>query len=185
MTKTTTLASLVRHAKRDTMITRHRSAVNDTLMQHPAVKATFMLLPPAVRADAWLSPPGSHDTIVGIGVSMRNLSGFKDKALLKVLERFAGDAWTATTHDWTSVLNRDFRFKRSLSLTPEEQSAIARHPSARWLVANGYDYAVPRGLTVSVTVSAYVKSDSETCRVVVKGVTERVIREEVKEFVCD
>lgn len=180
-----TLSSLVRRAKRDSLVTRHRTALNTTLVHHPVVRPTFMLLPPAVRADAWLSPPGSHDTIVGIGASMRDLSGFKDKALLKVLERFAGDEWTATTQDWTSVRNRDFRFKRTIHLTPEEQSAITRHPSARWLVANGHDYAVPQSLTISVTVSAYVKSDSETCRVVVKGVTERVIREEVKEFVCD
>lgn len=185
MPKTTTLSSLVRHAKRDTRLTRHRSDVNAALMHHPAVRATFMLLPPALRADAWLSPPGSHDTVVGIGVPMRNLSGFKDKALLKVLERFAGDEWTATTQDWTSVLNRDFRFKRTAPLTPEEQSAIARHPSARWLAANNYAIGIPTELTITVTVCAYIKSDSETCRVVVKGVTERVIREEIKEFVCD
>jgi len=35
-----------------------------------------------------------------------------------------------------------------------------------------------------VTVFAYVKSDSPLCRVVVTGVTERMVREETKEIVC-
>jgi hypothetical protein len=175
----------VRKAKRDAMALRHSTMLREMLLQHPAVKETFNLLPRAVRPDAWISGAGSHGFGVGIGLSLRDLSGFKDKALLRVLERFAGEEWAATTRDWPSTLNRDFIFKRTVPFTAEQQDAVTRHPSARWLAAHDADYAIPLRIEVTVQIYAYVKSDSETCRVVVKGVTERVIREEVKEFVCE
>jgi hypothetical protein len=43
---------------------------------------------------------------------------------------------------------------------------------------------VPTEMRINVSIYAYVKADSPTCRVVVTGVKERVIREETKEIVC-
>jgi hypothetical protein len=42
----------------------------------------------------------------------------------------------------------------------------------------------PQAFDLRVVICAYVKTDSPLCRVVVTGVTERVVREEMKEIVC-
>ena len=97
------------------------------------------------------------DTSFTIALTLRGIEGFKCSALLAVLE-YCEDksvAGSIKTSDWPESLNREFRFK----LDPEF------------------------GDNYTVSVNAYVKSDSPTCRKVVVG----TVMEEVKkyEIQCD
>lgn len=167
------------------LVDKHVAALAPMLLKHPAIKATFNMLPRKLRQDAWLIHY-DKGTAVSIGLSIRNLSGFKDKALIATLAPFTGNEWYASTSDWPGDQpNRDFRFQRDVPMPEALASAIARHPSARWLQAHGEEHRVPRSVSVSVYIYAYVRSDSPTCRTVVKGFEERVVREEIKEIVCD
>ena len=163
---------------------RHQRILRALLVTHPAIKETFNMLPPTLRADAWLSA-AEYDDNVSIGVSLRDLPGFKAPVLQRALAPFLSPAWKASTQDYAgSTPNRDFKFSRRVYFTPEQQEAIERHPSARWLRANDMGYTIPTSLMLYVGIYAYVTPDSPTCRVVVTGVTERVVREEIKEIVC-
>lgn len=176
----------LREAKANLAANRHVRNLRALVVQHPAIKEAFNMLPPAQRADAWLSA-AEYDTSVCIGVSLRGLPSFKAPALQRVIERFLTPEWTASTMDFTFTdnPNRDFKFTRVVPFTDEQNDAMARHPSARWLNAHGYTSMIPRSLSLSVSVYAYVKADSPTCRVVVTGVKEEVIRTETKAIVCD
>jgi hypothetical protein len=169
-------------------VSKHRAAPLAALLKHPEIKRAFNSIPAALRADAWIGG-AEYDNSVQIGLTLNNLDSFKDKTLIKVLTPFTtDDAWVAHTSDWAYTQpNRDYIFNRTLHLvhTPAIHDAIQRHPSARWLRANGYAHHVPTTLDLRVAIYAYVKSDSPSCRVVVKGVTERVVREEIKEIVCE
>lgn len=188
MSKKSAFASKLAHVRLTTNVNKHTAALRALLIQHPEIKAAFNRLPPALRADAWIGGP-EYGTAVQIGLTLSNLDSFKDKTLIKALAPFTtDDAWEAHTSDWAgNQPNRDYIFSRTLYLvhTPAIHDAIQRHPSARWLRANDHAHAVPTMLDLRVAIYAYVKSDSPTCRVVVKGVTERVVREEVKEIVCE
>lgn len=85
-----------------------------------------------------------------IYLSMNKLDGFKDPALMSVLEFFTGKTAQITTRDWPQYLNRDYSFELE---------------------------------DVIVSISAFVRTDSPTCRKVQTGVKV----EEVPQFelVCD
>jgi hypothetical protein len=68
-------------------------------------------------------------------------------------------------------------------LPPGLRKALSRAHDTL-VTLNHWDPTTPSELKIIVAVYAYVKSDSPLCRVVVTGVTERVIREEKKEIVC-
>ncbi|MFN9113950.1 MAG: hypothetical protein ACK5XN_28110, partial [Bacteroidota bacterium] len=96
---------------------------------------------------------------VFINLHMFDLDSFKDKRFTNLLERFID--WEATTNDYTHHLpNKDVRFDKRC-----------------------YDDKVG-DFTISVQIMAYVKPDSPLCRIVVTGVTEEVVRKEVKQIVC-
>ena len=184
MSKQSYFARELAVAKARATAQRHQRIVRALLVTHPAIKETFNMLPPALRADAWLSA-AEYDDSVCIGVSLRDLPGFKAPVLQRALAPFLSTEWTASTQDYAgSTPNRDFKFSRRVYFTPEQQEAIKRHPSARWLSANDLAHMIPTSIALSVGIYAYVKPDSPTCRVVVTGVTERVVREEIKEIVC-
>jgi len=124
-------------------------------MAAPEIQKVFEMFPPSLRRDVWVGAE-VWDQIVRFSLSFDGLSSFKDKNLTRLLEKFAD--WTADTRDYTfGAPNRDFYFT----------------------------YKHPYGLTFRVGIYAYVKSDSPTCRVVVKGVTQRVVEEEIREIVCE
>jgi hypothetical protein len=169
----------------DALKRHHVNALRFTYFKHPAIKGVFDALPVKLRTQAWISDALSSDTVT-IGTNLRDLNGFKDKKLALAMAPFMSSEWTCATSDWTySVPNRDFRFNKRVQLTPEMHDQMQRHPSARWLRNNGHDHLIPTSFTLQVLVSAYVKSDSATCRIVVTNITERVVREEVKGIVCD
>lgn len=171
-------------AKHSASAQRHARVLRALLIQHPAIKDTFNQLPPAVRADAWLGS-SDYDASVSIGVTLRDLPGFKAPVLQRAIEPFLSTEWRASTQDYTyDAPNRDFKFTQSFPLPQSLLDAVERHPSARWLRANDNEYMIPRSLSISVNIYAYVKADSPTCRVVVTGVKEEVVRTEVKEIVC-
>ena len=135
-----------------------RIALKPRLLRHPEVKAAFNLLPAKVRKDATLTL-STYGNIVFISMVMQELDSFKDKQLTTILERFLD--WNTTTNDFTSgVPNKDFRFDKKF--TDDKVGEFE----------------------ISVAVYAYVKADSPLCRIVVTGVTEEVVRKEVKQIVC-
>ena len=124
-------------------------------LRSPEVKGAWGLFPLNLRKDVLIFTDASDN---GIYLSLRfdDLDGFKDPRLLKVLEQFANDSWEAATVDWAvNNPNRVFKFRR------------------------GYV-----GWSVNVRIDSTVRSDSPTCRVVVKDVRTRVVTEEIKEIVC-
>lgn len=166
---------------------QHRAVLHDACMRLPEVKRAFALLTRATSENnpwPWLSV-GAYSPTVDIGVSTRDLASFKDPALLRLLSRFAGDEWTSETTDYTyAEPNRDYRFKReihnplsALRLTAAERRSLA------WLEARNW-WDIPKVCTLTVVVYAYVKADSDACRIEVVGVEEEVIKKEIKRIVC-
>ena len=145
-------------AKEKAIEAAKRMALKPRLLRHPEVKAAFNLLPAKVRKDATLEL-STYGNVVFISMVMHDLDSFKDKQLITILERFLD--WNTTTSDFTSgVPNKDFRFDKKF--TDDKVGEFE----------------------ISVAVYAYVKADSPLCRIVVTGVTEEVVRKEVKQIVC-
>lgn len=135
-----------------------RMALKPALLRNPEVRAAFNTMPVKVRKDTSLalSPYGN---VVFISVVLHDLDSFKDKKLTSILERFLD--WETTTNEYTSGLpNKDFRFDKKC-----KDDKIG-------------------DFEISVAVYAYVKSDSPLCRIVVTGVTEEVVRKEIKQIIC-
>lgn len=131
------------------------------LLKHPAVRAAFEAFPPVMRKDVDISL-STYGESVYMNTTMRNLESFKVPKLTCLLERFMGDEWRARVNEYPNdTPNKDFHFERRIGETGQYHE-----------------------FTLNVTIFAYVKSDSPLCRVVVTGVTERMVREETKEIVC-
>jgi hypothetical protein len=181
------LAAAIKRHKDQRAKEQHRSVLHGAFMRMPEVKRAFTLLTRAMPEHnpwPWLSV-GTYSPTVDVGVSTRDLASFKDPALLRLLSQFAGDEWTPETTDYTyDVPNRDYRFKReihnplsALRLTAAERRSLA------WLEEHDRWY-IPKVCTLTVAVYAYVKADSDACRIEVVGVEEEVIKKEVKRIVC-
>jgi len=126
------------------------------LLKRPEVKAAWLLIPAALRAHSTLAL-GLYSKRVRISTTVRNLDSFKDRRLTVLLEKFMGDDWATASDDYTDgEPNRDYECIKKLGDNFE----------------------------IKVGISAYVKSDSPLCRIVVTGVTERMVREETREIVC-
>ena len=96
----------------------------------------------------------AYSSTVYINATVRGLDSFKDAKLTRLLEKFLD--WETQVNEYTyGEPNKDFAFTKKLD-----------------------------GMEIRVCIYAYVKSDSPLCRIVVTGVTERVVREEVKQIVC-
>ena len=182
-----TLAAAVKQHKDQRAKEQHRSVLHAACMRMPEVKRAFTLLTRAMPEHnpwPWLSV-GTYSPTVDVGVSTRDLASFKDPALMFLLSPFAGDEWTPETTDYTySEPNRDYRFKREihnplsgLRLTAAERRSLA------WLEEHS-PWSVPKVCTLTVAVYAYVKADSDACRIEVVGIEEEVIKKEVKRIVC-
>ena len=96
----------------------------------------------------------AYSSTVYINATVRGLDSFKDAKLTRLLEKFLD--WETQVNEYTyGEPNKDFAFTKKID-----------------------------GMEIRVSIYAYVKSDSPLCRIVVTGVTERVVREEVKQIVC-
>jgi hypothetical protein len=131
-----------------------RMTAKASLIKHPAVKAAFESFPLNMRRSVGMSV-ASYSSTVYISTTVRGLDSFKDAKLTRLLEKFLD--WETQVNDYTGsdTPNKDFAFTKKLE-----------------------------GMEIRVCIYAYVKSDSPLCRIVVTGVTERVVREEVKQIVC-
>lgn len=134
---------------------KKQEAFNNLLRARASdLKQYFEMLPPSLRKYAYVQAD-HYDSTLRISLSLRDLDSFKDKRLTRLLEKFAD--WQSSTQDWTfEQPNRDFMFTHQTTF----------------------------GIRIKVSIYAYVKSDSPLCRVVVKGVTTRVVEEEIREIVC-
>jgi hypothetical protein len=188
--RTQTLAALAPHMLTHPEVRKAYAALTRALAKAYAVPAPADGGFVSVSAiQPWLDVD-QHAETVRIGVSLRDLDSFKDARLLKVLEAFIGAEWESSTADYAFTMpNRDYSFTRKLSLAdptrlpPGLRKALSRAHDTL-VTLNHWDPATPSELKIIVNVYAYVKSDSPLCRVVVTGVTERVVREEKKEIVC-
>lgn len=146
---------------RATRIAAKQLSARVALLKHPAVRAAFEAFPVNQRMGVNLSLSTYGDSVC-INTTMRNLESFKVPKLTCLLERFTGNEWTVRVNEYTNdAPNKDFHFERRIGETGQCHE-----------------------FTLSVSIYAYVKSDSPLCRVVVTGVTERVVREEIKAIVC-
>lgn len=180
MSQPSAFQSKLRHAYTDATADRHVAALRASFLTFPEVKEAFNIFPPLNRKRVNISSLGYSEE-VALSLSLSNLSSFKDKQLLRLLERFSDSTWRAETRDFTfNQPNRDYSFTRTIPVSFPENN---KH--ARWLRENGYEHRVPTTFALCVRIYAYVRSDSPTCRIVVTGVKEEVIRSEVKQIVCE
>jgi hypothetical protein len=175
---TTSITQRIAQARYKSQVEAHRAALRPFFLSHPAVAEALRSLPAPVRKLANVAS-SEYTNAVFISVTLYGLRSLRDARLTRVLERFSDISWHATTRDYTfgDQPNRDYEFER---LVPVALPASNAH--VRWL--DKHEHHVPISFSLYIRVNAYVKSDSPTCRVVVTGVTERVVREEVKEIVC-
>lgn len=173
-------------------IAQHRRVLHAALGRLPQVRKAFITYTRVVRslpqagpdAAPWLSV-GEYGPEVTMGMAVRDLPSLKDEGLMRVLAAFTSDEWTATSTDYThDVPNRDYRFRcdiaeplEHLRLTAAEQRSLA------WLSEHA-PYELPKTATLTVSVYAYVKGDSDSCRIEVVGIEEAVIKHEIKRIVC-
>jgi hypothetical protein len=163
-------------AARGAAIDAARALIRPTLLRQPVVARVFNQLPPAVRADANISLYSSSDTVF-ISVFMRSLDSFKDRKLVAVLEKFAD--WKSQSTDYTlsGNPNRDYSFTRDFTWEHDKRSIAYKK-----LTKDGGQ--APSTFGICISVYAYVKEDSASCRIVVKK-HEEVITKEERFIVCD
>lgn len=165
--------------KQDAVAYYHRSALRAQMVDAPKAKDILKMFPPKVRNEVCVSMMSYSDTL-HFSLTLRDLDSLKDTRLTKVLEAFAVEGWDARSSDYVyDVPNRDFHFGRTLFM------ATPSNAHSRWLVKNAYmnaDQSIE--MRVSVIISAYVKADSDSCRIEVVDRVEKVVIEEVKKIVC-
>lgn len=181
-------------AKRRAIIAQHKRVLHAACVRLPQVKPLFVALAKAGLGgeQPWVTT-SEYSAEVSVGMTMRELASFKDERLTKLVSRFAGDEWTATTTDFTyDKPNRDYRFTMILD-DPLGTRGGACHPALRLTAAEQRSLAwlrehasweTPRTLTISVQIYAYVKADSDACRIEVVGIEEEVVKKEIKRIVC-
>ena len=173
-------------------IAQHRRVLHAALGRLPQVRKAFLTYTRALRslpqagpdAAPWLSV-GEYGPEVTMGMAVRDLPSLKDEGLMRVLAAFAGDEWTATSTDYTfDVPNRDYRFRRDIADPLEHlRLTAAEKRSLAWLSEHA-PYELPKTAALTVSVYAYVKGDSDSCRIEVVGIEEAVIKHEIKRIVC-
>lgn len=173
---------------------QHKRILVGACLRHPQVKGVYLALTKAAhracpegfndRPTPYISV-SDYNAAIDIGVSLRDLDSFKDAGLLKLLDAFTDGDWDASSSDYTYAQpNRDYRFKRTIDRPLDAlRLTAAERRSLKWLDTRA-TYSIPTELTLTVCVYAYVKADSDACRIEVVGIEEEVIRKEVKRIVC-
>jgi hypothetical protein len=169
-------------AKQDAIANAHRAALRVRILEAPAVQAILQIFPRNVRKDVRVNCSDYSNNIT-FSLYMRDLDSLKAKPLLRVLEAFVSDpGWDSSSSDYThDKPNRDFRFNKKLPIP------MPATPAARWLEKNCYfwhDDKTTLPVEISIFISAYVKADSDSCRIEVVDRVEKVVIEEVKRIVC-
>jgi hypothetical protein len=128
-----------------------------TLKQHKLAALGKMLGKHGYVADVNVSTWSDNTASISTTVSIRDLDGFKDPKLAKLLGGLVALSTEVREKEYPSNLNRDYFFE--------------------WVDTEGDRFYV--------NVYAYARPDSPTCRKVLVGVEEKLVREEKYEIVCD
>ena len=168
-------------AKHRVMREAHAIALRASLPYNPNVRAILMLLPPALREYATLDV-STHGNTVRMWVNVRDLDSFKDKLLTTLLAKFCGDEWKAHSNAWSigNQPNVDYIFNRVVAWDTSRESKSA---SYKWLEKHDR-HALPKTFNMHVTIGAYVKGDSEMCRIEERGVKEEVVLRPIRVIRC-
>ena len=170
-------------AKQDAIANVHRAALRVRILEAPAVQAVLQLFPRNMRKDVRVNCSDYSNTVT-FSLYLRDLDSLKDKRLMRALDAFVSDpGWTPSSSDYThsNTPNRDYRFSKKLPIP------MPATPAARWLEKHAYfwhDDRTTLPVEISIFISAYVKQDSDSCRIEVVERIEKVVIEEVKRIVC-
>jgi hypothetical protein len=150
--------------------------IKPTLLRQPVVAQTFHLLPPKLRARAHVRIAAFSDQVF-ISMGFGDLDSFKDPRLVSLLEKFA--SWKAGSSDWTGgdVPNRDYTFTHKFTWEHDTRAIAYKK-----LIKEGE--IIPQTFDITINISAWVKEDSATCKIVSKERTEVVTKVE-KFIVCN
>lgn len=149
--------SIAELRKKQALLRKHRSLLNrfiSRLGKHG--DGEVLKWQPTISAERY--EWSGYDEL-SVACTTNQLDGFKDARLVKLLGKFM-DADETQTKDYAELINRTFRFKYRINAGTENE------------------------VRLSVSVDAYVKSDSPTCRKVLKKVTPRVVEDKEFEIVC-
>jgi len=165
-------------AARDFNLETAMRLIKPTLLRQPIVARVFNTLPPRLRTSAAIRIATFSDQVY-ISVLLSNLDGFKDERLVSLLGKFTDDGWNASSDDWAGgdVPNRDYRFTRRFTWEHDTRAIAYKK-----LVKEGAP--IPTTFEISMNISAWVKEDSATCRIVTKE-REEVIKKVDRFIVCD
>ena len=144
-------------AQRELRKQMNQLRIRQGLLRRSQIKQVWNMFPASVRKSVSVSVSDFSDC-VRFSLVLDGLTSLKDDPrLMSVLEKFAGDEWRAFTSDWTGgeTPNRDFTFHSDVPA----------------------DNGLPH-FRIQVTVMAYVKSDSPTCKIETRVLTETVTKEE-------
>lgn len=159
----------------------HRAALRVRVLEAPQVQAILSLFPRNMRKDVRIDCSDYSNTVT-FSLYMRDLDSLKDKRLMRALDAFVSDPdWITSSTDYTyDTPNRDYRFNKKIEI----KRPTNEH--TRWLVSHAY---MPYGestmpVEIQIFISAYVKMDSDSCRIEVVERKEKIVIEEVKRIVC-
>ena len=160
----------------------HRAALRVRVLEAPQVQAVLQLFPRNMRKDVRIDCYDYSNTVT-FSLYLRDLDSLKDKRLMRALDAFVSDPdWITSSTDYTyDTPNRDYRFNKKLSIP------MPANEHSRWLDKHGYFWHEDKTtlpVEISIFISAYVKADSDSCRIEVVDRVEKVVIEEVKRIVC-
>jgi hypothetical protein len=169
-------------ARQHAIASAHRAALRIRILEAPQVQALLTLFPRNMRKDVRIDCSDYSNTVT-FSLYLRDLDSLKDKKLMRVLETFATDpSWDSSSNDYTyDTPNRDYRFNKKTSIP------MPANEHSRWLDKHGYFWHEDRTtlpVEIQIFISAYVKADSDSCRIEVVDRVEKVVIEEVKRIVC-
>lgn len=170
------------YAKQAAIASAHRAALRVRILEAPQVQAILTLFPRTMRKDVRVAVSDYNNTVT-FSLYLRDLDSLKAKPLMRALNAFVSDpGWDAASDDYTyDKPNRDYRFAKKIAIP----MPVNEH--SRWLDKHGYFWHEDKTVLpveISVYISAYVKADSDSCRIEVVDRRETVVIEEVKRIVC-
>ena len=169
-------------ARQQAIANAHRAALRVRVLEAPQVQAMLTLFPRNMRKDVRIDCSDYSNTVT-FSLYLRDLDSLKDKKLMRVLDAFVSDpGWDSSSNDYTyDTPNRDYRFNKKMSIP------MPANEHARWLEKNSYFWHEDKTVLpveIQIFISAYVKADSDSCRIEVVDRRETVVIEEVKRIVC-
>lgn len=170
------------NARQHAIANAHRAALRIRVVEAPQVQAIMSLFPRSLRKNVRIDCSDYSNTVT-FSLYLRDLDSLKDKRLMRALDAFVSDPdWITSSTDYThDTPNRDYRFKKNISIP------MPANEHARWLEKHSYFWHEDKTVLpveIHIFISAYVKPDSDSCRIEVVDRVEKVVIEEVKRIVC-